>query len=174
MLTVQRATVSVMGSLALAIAAGTGCTTGSSTGAGVIREKASGGSCSVTKPDRTDVSDTSDTMGLYGDSQLVVGLPLDGRVTGVPRVINGRRVLFVKLGFGSDVDPEAEPSVTRRPLTVSARKLNGSGRVPTTRVNPAYGFVGPIGMSFPSRGCWEISARLGKYRLGATVLVLRR
>jgi len=104
---------------------------------------------------------------------LMVGLPLNGRLRLPAQVIDGRRRFPAKFGFGSSLTVAEEPSVLRRPLTVRADRLDRRGTVPPVRVNPVYGFVGPIRLDFPSPGCWRVLARVGRFKMTMTLRVVR-
>ena len=87
---------------------------------------------------------------MYGNAAIWVDLgTIDGTLRGVvgPGGHLGAKFPTFRLINGS--------------LTVSASRLDGPGTVPSTQVDPSdsYGTSGfvPVGVDFPSPGCWSIT-----------------
>ncbi len=95
----------------------------------------------------------------YGSDTLWTGLPDDGIWRGLPHNDDGYgQKLFVwRVGY----DPTAEPQPR---LAVSGRRLDSDaspliGHVPTTHAfGPNIHSAMVTGITFPTAGCWEVTA----------------
>jgi len=95
----------------------------------------------------------------HGSDALWTGLPNDSIWRGLPRNADGYSQKFFVWRVG--YDPAAEP---QPPLTVSGRRLDGdapslTGHVPATHAfGPDIHSAMVTGITFPTAGCWEVTA----------------
>lgn len=95
----------------------------------------------------------------YGSDALWTGLPDDGIWRGLPHNDGGYGQKFFAWRVG--YDPTAEPQPR---LAVSGRRLDGGaspliGHIPTTHAfGPDIHSAMVTGITFPTAGCWEVTA----------------
>jgi hypothetical protein len=95
----------------------------------------------------------------YGSDALWTGLPNDGVWQGLPRHDEGygQKLFIWRVGY----DPATEPEPA---LTISGRRLDGdapplAGHVPATHAfGPDIHSAMLTGITFPTAGCWEVTA----------------
>jgi hypothetical protein len=133
-------------------------------------------SCRGTLPDRAAVtgSGARGSSFNYGNARLRVHLGWRRGVLRAGSLPDG----------GSLADIAADGSITTKQgwwrglagrLVVTGRRLDGTAARLRAHVPAGYGSTGfvPVGLTFPTMGCWRVDGRLGTARLTYVVQVTR-
>jgi hypothetical protein len=138
------------------------------------KEGSAAGTCPVTTPSQQTVLLPIDieyeNRFWYGTPALWTNLPADGTWQDLPRDDSGyvQKAVFWREGFDALSEPNPALTVSGRRLDVSAPTFSFSD---ATHGWDESGDFMLLGISIPSEGCWEITARYQEKQLRFVVLV---
>jgi hypothetical protein len=102
----------------------------------------------------------------HGNGRLWVKLWPLGVIVAKPNVVSPDGSIVIKLPWWRSV-----PGT----LVAHATRLDGQQRLARIDVPSGYGRIGfqPMGITFPTQGCWRITGRVGSVRLSFIALIAR-
>jgi hypothetical protein len=120
--------------------------------------------CPITLPDQKTV--TNPAFGNYGNHFLTFHLPVDGKIIPAPNYWQADGSVGVKLGMFRRVEGT---------IAISGQRLDAPAPPPIGYYDvDGYGVIGfqSGGIEFPSEGCWEITASIGKGNITFVTIVM--